>query len=973
MRFAAAVADIADIADVVTGGAGATPTALRLGAWAVRERGAWGLVLLLGLAGCASTGPGAALAPRPVAGAASAAARPVAPAPQLTPGTAARPAAAGASSAAARPATAAAAPTPAPGPGAPPPFATVIKDAKKTEGLFTVWQRDERVWIELQPSDLDQLFFLSPKVASGIGEGGLIGGLMAGVGRTAIADEVVSFRRVHNLIQWVARNSAYTARPGTPAARAVDAAFSVSLLGSTPVASQPHPESRAILIEANGLFLSDLLGIAGTLQRNYRQGYGLDGRNSAITGLRGKPDQLVIETINHYAAPGLTPPAAGAPGGIPSTLADPRSLFVRLHYSLSRLPAQPMLPRRADARIGHFATTVNDHGDELARSPRQRYVNRWRLEKKDPAAAVSEPVKPITYWLDRNIPEAYRPAITAGVLAWNEAFERIGFRNAIVVKQQPDDAAFDTLDDDVASVRWMTNASSGFGAIGPSHVDPRTGEILDADVGIESASVRGWRAFRNEGLGAGSPGASTTAADWAHLLQMGSADRGAAPAAFNAHALCDHAAHAGEQLAYLLEGLATRDGLPPDSPEAQQFVLDYLTEVSMHEVGHTLGLRHNFRASRVYSQAQLNDPVFTRAHSLAGSVMEYNAINLAPPGQPPTTPFQRNLGPYDFWAIEYAYKPLAPDAEAAELSRIAGRSSEPALAYGSDEDSLFGIDPEVLMFDLGDDPLAFAQQRFAIARDLIARQETRALPPQGDYATLRRSVGFALRDAGRAAGVVLRQVGGLRTLRDHPGTGRDPLSPVPAAQQRAALTFLANEVLAPGSLAVSPALQRRLAPDYSERGEGFDALGGSEFVPQQVVLALQRALVAQLMSEGLAARVLDGQGKVERGADAFKLSELYHRLDATVWQELRTGKKLSPERRDLQREHADRLATAMLRPASWRPQARALLREQAQQLHAQLRVGLRRNTLSAETRAHWQDAADTLQRALGASMLRVTP
>ncbi|MEY2891350.1 MAG: hypothetical protein RJA98_1258 [Pseudomonadota bacterium] len=937
----------------------------------------------LSLVGCATSGPSTPV-PTPVAAAASAAVS--RPAQRLMPASLAASAASGVVGApaqvarpAAVPASASAAATPAPGPGAPPPFALVIKDAQKTVGLFTVWQRDERVWIELQPSDLNQPFFLSPKIASGIGEGGVIGGLMAGSGRTAIADEVVAFRRIHNLIQLVVRNVGYTAKPGTPAARAVESAFSDSLLGSAPVASQPHPESKAILIEANGLFLSDLLGIAGTLQRNYRQGYGLDGRNSAITGLRGKPDQLVIETLNHFASPGLALPAPGTPVAVPGTLTDPRSLFVRLHYSLSRLPAQPMVPRRADGRIGHFATTVNDLGDELARSPRQRFVNRWRLEKKDPAAAVSEPVKPITYWLDRNIPEAYRAAITTGVLAWNEAFERIGFRNAIVVKQQPDDAAFDTLDEDVASIRWMTNAASGFGAIGPSHVDPRTGEILDADVGIESSNIRGWRSFYREGLGGGAAPAATrdaaaaaAAADWAQLLQVGSADRAEAAGA-DAHASCEHAAQAGEQLGYLLEALATRDGLPPDSPEAQQFVLDYLTEVSMHEVGHTLGLRHNFRASRVYSQAQLNDPVFTREHSFSGSVMEYNAINLAAPGQPQTTPFQRHLGPYDFWAIEYAYKPLAADAEATELARIAARSSEPALAYGSDEDSLFGVDPEVLMFDLGDDPLAFARQRFALARDLIARQETRVLPPEGDYASLRRTVGYALRDAGRAAGVVLRQVGGLRTLRDRPGSGRDPMTPVPAAQQRAALAFLADELLAPGSLAVSPALQRRLAPDYNDRGEGFDAMGGSEFVPQQGVLALQRALVAQLISEGLAARVLDGQGKVERGGDAFKLSELYQGLEAAVWQELRTGKKLTPERRDLQRDHADRLSAALLRPAGWRPQARALMRDEAQKLQAELTKGLRRSTLSAETRAHWQDAAESLQRALGASMLRATP
>src|SRR5262249_36227909 len=142
------------------------------------------------------------------------------------------------------------------------------------------------------------------------------------------------------------------------------------------------------------------------------------------------------------------------------------------------------------------------------------------------------------------------------------------------------------------------------------------------------------------------------------------------------------------------------------SPEAQQFVLDYLFDTTMHEVGHTLGLRHNFRSSTIYSEKQISDPVFTATHSLAGSVMEYAPINLPRPGEKGGTPFQSTLGPYDYWAIEYAYKPIASEQEEAELKRIASRSGEPELAFGTDEDNFLGIDPESLHFDLGNDVLA---------------------------------------------------------------------------------------------------------------------------------------------------------------------------------------------------------------------------------------------------------------------------
>ena len=360
-----------------------------------------------------------------------------------------------------------------------PPFATVIKEARRIDGALTLWQKDEKVWIELLPAQLGQPFLLSPKIKSGISEAWVLGGLMAYAVNGAGGPQVVEFVRVHGQVRLQARNTEITAREGTPEARAVADAYSHSLLGATPVVSLPHPERKSVLVEANGLFLSDLQGIGMMLQRGLRQGYALDGRNSVITAVRGSPEATVIETQNHYYSASVgTPAGAASPGApvptLPRFLPDTRSLLVGLHYSLAPLPRQPMSPRRADPRIGLFTTTVLDFSSDLQDSPRQRWVNRWRLEKKDPAAEVSEPVKPITFWIDRNVPLAYRETVRAAIVEWNKPFEKIGFSNAIVVQQQPDDAAFDTLDFGYASVRWMMNADPVFGAIGPIHVDPRT-------------------------------------------------------------------------------------------------------------------------------------------------------------------------------------------------------------------------------------------------------------------------------------------------------------------------------------------------------------------------------------------------------------------------------------------------------------------------------------------------------------------
>ncbi len=842
------------------------------------------------------------------------------------------------------------------------PFATVIKDARKVDGLFTLYQREEKVWIELRPEDFGKPFFMSPKLATGIGEAQLFGGLMK-------APQVIEFRRIHNQLQMIARNTRYTAAAGTPEGRAVAAAFSPSLLSSAALASQPHPERKSVLVEANALFVNDMLGLGMELQRAYRQGYAFDGRNSAITSVRGKPDMVALDVLAHYATGSIAVPQPGATPGAPApstpqSLPDPRSLFMTLHYSIARLPAEPMAGRVSDPRIGYFTARMLDFSDDIARTPTVRHVQRWRLEKKDPAAEVSEPVKPIVFWLDRTIPLKYRGAITAGILEWNKAFERIGFRNAIEARVQPEDADFDTLDFGIASVRWMTNSAPSFGAIGPRHVDPRSGEILDADIGIESMSSRNLRALRSQVL--------TNATDWSRVMQ--------APAEHGHHRLdpmlCENADQSAEQMAYALDVLEARGELDPSGPEAQQFVLDYLMSTTMHEVGHTLGLRHNFRASRIRSDAEISDPEYTRSHALTGSVMEYAPVNLARPGDRNVPPYQLTLGPYDYWAIEYAYRPLDATAEAATIARIAARSGENELAYGTDEDNFLGIDPDALHFDLGSDVVAFAKKRIAIARDLFRRQETRKLAENKDYTVLRRSLTYAVGDVARAVGVLGRQIGGVRTLRDYPGSGRDPLQPVPPAQQREALDAISSGLFAADGFVVSPALQRRLAPDFEERADAaFSGEGNiaTEFSLSQRILAVQRAALGQLMSDTVAARIVDSQDKAARPDGALQLSELYTRLHKDIWSELALRADIAPARRELQREHVNRIAAAVLRPGgASRADTRALARVQAQSLLVQIQGALGgRRTYGADTVAHLQDSADTLTQALAARLQRI--
>ncbi len=829
------------------------------------------------------------------------------------------------------------------------PFAEVIKGAKETPGFYNIYERDDKIWIEIQPEQFDQPFFFGMSMSSGLGEKWFFGGMMGD-------SFVASFHRLSaTQVQLIARNTEYFAKPNSPEARAVAEAFSDSLLSAAPVVSQPHPERKSVLIEANALLFADIPGANGMLERTFRQSYSFDPRNSSITRARATSDLVAINVNAHYALQRVSQPAPGANFVTPppSTVPDIRSLFLGFYYNFAKLPDQPMRPRLADDRIGYFAQERFDYSNDTALTPKVNLIQRWRLEKKDPAAALSEPKQPIVFWIDRNIPLQYRQTIIDGVLEWNKAFEKAGFKGALQAKIQPDDADFETLDTRHASIRWMPTARPIFGGVGPIQVDPRTGEILDADIGIDPVRLRSRRFMRVEWI---RPQAAPAA--W-----MGRAER-----------LCMMQDYAAQELNFAFDLLEARGELDPDGPEAEAFVLEDVKEITMHEVGHALGLRHNFRASTVYTQAQLNDVEFTRERGIGGSVMEYNAVNIALPGERQGTYGMNTLGPYDYWAIEYGYKEIAPEQEREELRKIASRSNEPLLAYATDEDSNFGIDPEANTGDLGNDPLQFARRRLLLARELWDRWQDRELAPGESYVILRRTVGRGLIVVGQSSLTVAKYIGGVSTLRDHAGSPRPPLNPVTAAQQREALDIIAAGIFSSDSFRFKPAFMRRLQVDYLDRGDVFNvglSTSGVDYSLPGQVLKIQRDVLNVLMSDTVALRIIDSELKLDDPKGGFRLSELYASLHRAVWSELKTGQEITPLRRSLQREHLARVATALVRPsATMSADARALLRQDARTLRDELKAVPVKTRLSKETQAHIAESLSTLDEALKAPLQR---
>ncbi len=831
------------------------------------------------------------------------------------------------------------------------PFADFIKDAKKIEGLFTLYEKDDKVYLELSPEQLGNLYFLQLNINRGLPDERALSA------RRMVGSQVVSFKRVHNTVQLIARNFKHQSDSGTPLARAVANITSDSLLASAPVISQPHPDKKSFLVEANTVFFSDLMNVSAALEASFRSGYTFDARNSAFSAVRSTSTTTSLTLNAHFVTPRLpTPLPIPGPGPIPTPVKstpDARSFFMGLHYSLARMPEIPMRTRLADDRIGHFNLQQWNYSNDAVPFARQYLVRRWRLERADELVGtntLAAPKKPITFWIDRAVPLEFRDAVRDGALEWNKAFEKIGFKNAIVVKQQEENDDSDTNDTMRASVHWFVDYSDGALAVGPSEGDPRTGELLDADISI----------------GAG----------WARLPRRTASDQflrplGSRPTAHDHTEFCNHGEGMLEETSFAMDLLQLRGQLPSEGPEALAIAQNVVKGVMMHEVGHTLGLRHNFRSSTIYSLKQISDPEFTAQNGLTGSIMDYVPFNIALQGEAQGSLYGATLGPYDYWAIEYAYKEFPLAEEKAGLAAIANRSAEPLLAYATDEEVQGdgdGMDPDVNQRDLGDDPIAFAKRRIALTRELWASAQSQPLAAGESYAVQRRRVESGMAAVEQAMGFIVKNIGGVTFLRDHAGTGRANYTPIATQRQRDALQFIAETAFREDVFALPAEFMSRLPTDSLDRiYEPPQMISFGERISR-----LQRTMLDRVLSDKVAQRVLEAPALVKSPIQVVSLDEIYATVETAVWTDATGANDDSPARRALQREHTRRISAALTRPtpANYAAEARALHRQTAKRLVAKLDQALRAGKSNAATRAHFDEVRDSLSAALAAQMAR---
>lgn len=856
-------------------------------------------------------------------------------------------------------------------------FADVVKDAQVIKGLFTFYKTEDKVLLEIQPEQFDKMYMLSLTCESGLGEGGFYADSYCG-------ETPIVFHKEGKNIQVIAKNTRFSAQDNSPMARAVAHSFTDSILGSAKRESQPQPERKSELIDLGAIFLTDVPMMAYQLNEVFRVGYHYDVKNSNLGMLKAFDRNVEIETVNHFAAEQpplspLLPPGAPPPPTPPQprNVPDIRSMLFHFRYSVSELPGPGFHPRLADDRVGHFFTQVEDYDSDRNFESSRRYIHHWRLEKQDSSAPISPPKQPIVFWLENTVPVEYRDAIREGVLLWNKAFERIGFKDAVVVKQQPDNADWDPADVRYNTLRWFAGYPDPGFAEGPSRVNPLTGEIYDADIRFDAGMTRFFRREINEYV-------NPAGTSWMPWLDD-PAKPFLAPWHNGPTEFCDLARGAVRDAEFALDLLAAR-GMDPQGPEAQQFIHDYLVEIAAHEVGHTLGLRHNFRASTIHTLEQAQDSTLTAKEGLTGSVMDYIPTNLSASGQKQGQYHQTTLGPYDYWAIEYAYKPIAantPDEELPELAKIAARAAEPLLAYDTDEDAGIGggpfdMDPVVNRFDFGTDPLKFYALRVKLADEIRGSMEKKLEKPGEGYQVLRRSFNTAFGQEGYALYLASKYIGGVYHFRSHVGDpgNRLPFEPVPAAKQKEALDLLRENLFSPKAFQFPPQLLNKLAsPRHSDFVDFFAMRTRFDVPIHDMVLSLQNGVMDRLFHPLVLSRILDSEVKVARSAEAFSLGTLFTGIQDSVWAETKApgdSLNINSYRRSLQRAHLRKMVGLVLRDSGVPEDAQTLARQGLVTLRSQLQSAVSKPgiKMNVETRAHLSESVARIDEALKANMQR---
>lgn len=835
-------------------------------------------------------------------------------------------------------------------------------DVKPEPGMWSVHYKEQQLLIEITPAHLNRDYLVITSIARGISSGMIVGGMSWRFG-----DEVVwSFRKVGDKLHIIRRNPRFRARAGTPEADAVKMAYSDSTLYALPIVTQTP--GGGDLVDFTRIFMSDDEQVG----RAIGPGFFFASDRSTISKVKSFPMNVEIDVAAVYSGMGRNL----------DTVADSRGVQVQIHYSISPLVSNGFKPRLADDRVGYFNTVLKDFSDSTDDEHFVRYINRWNLEKMDSAVALSPPKKPLVFYLENTVPVGYRPVVQAGILEWNKAFEKLGIASAIEVRQDPGD--IDPEDRRYNFFRWI-QADAGF-AMGPSRVNPFTGEILDADIIFDAGFLDYWKT-QNENFGPPptepmkniwqmSPPAlaENTERKPVPAAVMFSHQHGGETGDLGGHCLICRQMHSQFGLAATV--LMERGEIDARGKLPEELVRQGLKEVVMHEVGHTLGLRHNFKASTWKTLAEIEDPN-RGTEATSASVMDYLPVNIASPGAKQGNYVTPTIGPYDYWAIEYGYSTVSGD-EAAGLAKIASRGTEPGLDFGTDEDLFLQNDPRTNLFDLGKNPDEYAKRRIALVQELLPKVVDRSVAPGEGFQRARVAFGLLFREYWHNVAIAAPLVSGIYANRDHKGdpNARPPLQVVEAARQRDGVKLIIDQgfrvpVIAPqvlNSLAATNWLHWGTMPPT--RGD---------YPIHAAILQQQTLLLSYLLSPSTLARLQDSEVKVEAETDVYTAAEHLKTVVDAIFVEFKTEQAaeytvrkplIDSFRRNLQRFALREISYLVTLPFGTTDDSRTLARMHLTQLDQQITTLLGRADIKLDdySRSHLLDCQERIRKLLQAEV-----